>query len=99
MPSGDENSKKRVNVAVFSADASKLTEKQITELKDKFGLSIRVRSDSAALDKMIGKIDEVSSYDRTHPGYDRAYDKDPDVGDELGAMINPSDLLRKPRRN
>ena len=95
MPGGDDNRKKRVNVAVFSAEASKLTDKQLSELKEKFGLNIRVRSDSAAIEKMIGKIDEVSSYDRTYPGYDRSYDKDPDVGTELGAMINPADIMPK----
>lgn len=85
----EENRVKRVEKLVISADAASLSDTQIKELQDKFGLAVRVRSNVASVDKLINKIDLAASYDRTHPGYDRSYDKDPDVNSLLGRVINP----------
>ncbi len=85
----EDAGRKRLNVAVLSGDAGKLTDAHIKDLREKFGLEIRIRSESAAVNKLISRIDLASSYDRTHPGYGRVYDKDPDVGSEIGALIRP----------
>lgn len=85
----EENRIKRVEKLVISADSASLSDAQLKELQEKYGLNVRVRSDVAAVDKLINKIDLASSYDRTFPGYDRSYDKDPDVNSLLGQVINP----------
>ncbi|WP_437755184.1 hypothetical protein [Sorangium sp. So ce1389] len=81
------------NVAVFSVDEEQLTTDKIQELKDKFGLEIRIRSTSTSIDKLLNRVaSDVVAYDRTHPGYDRIYDRDPNAADVGGAVINPADI-------
>jgi hypothetical protein len=82
--------------AVFTAPAEDLTEAQIAELKTKYGLDLRIKSHITAIDDALRRINEVSGYDRTHPGYDRSYDK---AGAEMqniaDVLTNP--IVKKPR--
>ena len=79
------------DMAVFSGNVKGLSEEHLQELKEKFGLEIKLKSTSDTINRAISKMDLTASYDRTHPGYDRSYDKDPDVAIVLGhdAIVNP----------
>lgn len=79
----------------FQNRDSGFTHAQLEELKHKFGLEIRVRSMASAVDALAGRaigdlIADKPVYDRTHPGYDRSYDKDkPKLEDIINPVINP----------
>ncbi len=63
-------------VTIFSHDGGPgLTAETFKELKDKYGLEVRIRTDKPGLEKIMDSADDVSGYDRTYPGYNRLYDK------------------------
>jgi hypothetical protein len=80
--------------AVFAADVAALSDSQIKELQDKFGLKLQVRARADALAKVLGRIGEVAvqNFDRTNPGYERSFDRTADLGDPFSRIINPVDL-------
>jgi hypothetical protein len=82
----DLNRVKREEKLILSADAASLSPEQLKELQEKFGLSVRVRSSVESVDKLINKIADASSYDRTYPGYDRSYDKTALTGREINPI-------------
>lgn len=86
-------SDKKTETVLLTGTADKLTPKALAELKSKYGIDIKLRSSSAAIGKLIAAVDLTASYDRTHPGYDRSYDRDPDVRHQIGAVINPVDVV------
>jgi hypothetical protein len=86
----------REEVVVFTGDPKGITEDAIKELQDKFGLEVKVRSSVSAIDSLIARAVDVVAYDRTHPGYDRVYDRDPNAGHlSIASRINPAELIRE----
>ena len=89
QPKGSPN-----DLTVFTAPATGLNDAAIKELKDKYGLDMRVRSSSSVVNSVLKVADDVVAYDRTNPGYDRVYDKDPNTRHQLAAeLINPVDRV------
>lgn len=91
MPSEPKNRIARQPAVVFTASADKISDVQIAELKQKYGLDLRIRSHVAAIDGALASINEASGYDRTHPGYDRSYDKSADFRpqEREAEVVNP----------
>jgi hypothetical protein len=82
------------DLTVFTAPGTGLDDSTIKELKDKYGLDMRVRSSSAVVNSILKVADDVVAYDRTNPGYDRVYDKDPNTRLQLaGEFINPAERV------
>jgi hypothetical protein len=87
---------KRQDVVVFTADATGITNETMTQLKEKYGLEIRVRSSLAAVDGLLARSVDVVAYDRTYPGYGRVYDRDPNTGRfSFVTRVNPAERLQE----
>ena len=84
--------------AVFSAPASALSDDQVKELQDRFGLQLHVRASNEAVKSALGRIGDaaVQSFDRTNPSYGRVYDKS-SAGDIRDQVVNPVELESKIR--
>ncbi|KQS27069.1 hypothetical protein [Dyadobacter sp. Leaf189] len=90
-------SKQQVTRTVLTGNTDHLTPEMLKELQEKFQLTVKIRGHEDVVDKMIGQISDAASYDRTHPGYDRSYDKSPgaDLMDILkNRIINPEINVR-----
>ena len=81
MPKYDEG-KTEVDVLTTSVNVT-LSDKQIRELRDAFGLEFRVRSSSEVVNTLVADAVAAHGYDRTHPGYGRNYDRDPNTPSRL----------------
>ena len=92
----DPKTTKGQDVAVFSGKTAHLTESQLKELQNKFGLTLHVKSNAEAVNKALGKLGEVAvqNFDRTNPGYDRGFDRTGESGLEKMA-IDPVELETK----
>jgi hypothetical protein len=88
---------KRDDIVVFTASAEAISKDVLAQLKEKYGLELRIRSSVAAIDNLVARAVDVVAYDRTHPGYDRTYDRDPNVRLSIASrVINPApDRLRE----
>ena len=87
MPDSDES-------VVFSAPAAALSEAQIKDLQDKFGLKLNVRSRTDAVTSALNRLGNVAvqDFDRTNPGYERIFDRTVGMDDMRNQVINPVDL-------
>jgi hypothetical protein len=98
MPQSPENQSPRTNqkgALVFSAPAASLTDAQISELQNKYGVTLHLQSTANAVNSAIAKLadDGVQTFDKTQPGYDRVYDKQGSSFDNpMQQVINPVDL-------
>ena len=81
---------KRSDVIVFTASADAVPKDVIDQLKEKYGLQVRVRSSVAAVDGLLGRALDAVGYDRTYPGYSRNYDRDPVAPSRISKVINPA---------
>jgi hypothetical protein len=82
------------DAVVFSADASKLSDDQVKQLQDKFGLKLAVRSRADAVTSALNKLANVAvqDFDRTNPGYERIFDRTAGKENIAQSVINPVDL-------
>jgi hypothetical protein len=76
----DESELGNFPVTMFSLDDATVSPQTFQELKDKFGLEVRLRTNKAGLDQIMRTASEVDGYDRTigsdpGSGYQRSYDK------------------------
>jgi hypothetical protein len=82
------------DLTVFTASSTGLNDAAVKELKENYGLDMRVRSSSAIVNSVLKVADDVVAYDRTNPGYDRVYDKDPNTRSQFGGeFINPAERV------
>ena len=64
-----------VTVLTHEGGGAGLTPEDFKQLKEKYGLDVRIRTTKPGLQEIMDAAAEVSGYDRTYPGYDRNYDK------------------------
>ena len=86
-------------VKVFSVDAGKLSDDNLKELQDKFGMQLHVQARADAVSKALGRIGDaaVQNFDRTNPGYERVFDRTGGLTDHQQQVNNPVDLEDKGR--
>jgi hypothetical protein len=89
---------KREDVVVFTASVDAVTKELIEQLKEKYGLQVRVRSSVTAVDGLLARAVDAVGYDRTFPGYGRNYDRDPIAPlSAISRTVNPAlARLREP---
>ena len=80
--------------SVFSVPAGTLSDMQVKDLQDKFGLKLHLQARSDALNTVLGRIGDVAvqNFDRTNPGYERIFDRTGDNNSLASQVINPVEL-------